>query len=86
MRINPCFLKLNFKGNPNESRARINEWVSDKTQKKISELFPDGSISMDTRLVVANALYFKGVLVFVNVAHLVHNNLSRQMCDLSIVY
>ncbi len=41
-------------------RGEINKWVSEKTEKKIPELFPQGSINSDTVIALANALYFKG--------------------------
>jgi serpin B len=41
-------------------RALINQWVSDRTHARISELMPSGSISADTRLVLVNAVYFHG--------------------------
>ena len=45
---------------PEKSREKINLWVESKTEQKIQELFPSGSISAATRLVLANAVYFKG--------------------------
>ncbi len=48
-----------FTGNPEKERADINAWVGRKTEGKIPELFPEGSIDSLTRLVLANALYFK---------------------------
>merc|ERR1719494_638771 len=45
---------------PEKSRKKINSWVESKTEKKIQELFPSGSLSAATRLVLANAVYFKG--------------------------
>ena len=41
-------------------RARINSWVAGRTQDKIKDLFPRGAFHPDTRLVLANAIYFKG--------------------------
>jgi len=40
----------------------INRWVEDKTKEKIRELIPTG-LSPDTRLVIVNAVYFKGAWV-----------------------
>lgn len=42
------------------SRARINAWVSDQTRTKIPELLPAGSLNELTRLVLVNAIYFRG--------------------------
>ncbi len=43
-----------------ESRTQINEWVASKTNEKIRELIPEGVLSDLTRLVITNAIYFKG--------------------------
>jgi serpin B len=51
---------LDFKTAPEESRATINQWVEEKTENKIRDLLPSGSITALTRLVVTNAVYFKG--------------------------
>lgn len=47
-----------FAADPNGSRRVINDWVSDETRKKIQDLLPEGSVTTDTRLVLANAIYF----------------------------
>jgi serpin B len=51
---------FDFAGNPEAARRRINEWVEGKTEGKIQDLFPSGTINPLTRLVLANAVYFKG--------------------------
>ena len=51
---------VSFREDPERERQRINGWVEEKTEKKITDLFPAGSINTDTRLVLANAIYFKG--------------------------
>jgi len=43
-----------------KSRAQINTWVSDTTKGKIKDLLPGGSVTPMTRLVLTNAVYFKG--------------------------
>ena len=45
---------------PEVARAMINNWVAGKTDNKIKDLFPPGSITESAALVLANALYFKG--------------------------
>lgn len=39
---------------------RINDWVRDKTKGKIDQLVSPSAINKDTRLVLTNAIYFKG--------------------------
>lgn len=51
---------VDFAKSANPSRVKINKWVSDTTKSKIPELLPSGSIDAMTRLVVTNAIYFKG--------------------------
>ena len=51
---------LNFIGQPDQSRATINRWVADQTNNKIQNILPTGSITPLTRLVITNAMYFKG--------------------------
>jgi serpin B len=41
-------------------RDRINKWVSDNTGQNIPELFPPKSFNSLTKMVIANAVYFKG--------------------------
>ncbi|XP_007522249.1 serpin B9 isoform X1 [Erinaceus europaeus] len=43
-----------------ESRDHINDWVSKQTEGKIQELLTKNSINAQTRLVLINAIYFKG--------------------------
>ncbi|MFA6361933.1 serpin family protein [Methanoregula sp.] len=54
---------LDFINRPEESRAIINRWVEQKTQNKIQDLVPAGGITPMTRLVITNAVYFKGTWV-----------------------
>jgi serpin B len=49
----------NFAGNPEEERAKINKWTSDRTSGKIPDLIPSGLIDPSTQLVLTNAVYFK---------------------------
>jgi serpin B len=53
-------LKLVDFNNPDEARALINLWVAAQTNDKIKELIPEGVLSNMTRLVLTNAIYFKG--------------------------
>ena len=45
---------------PEKARTEINDWVSDATNGKIEDLMKPGTITPLTRLVLANAIYFKG--------------------------
>jgi serpin B len=51
---------LDFITAPEESRTVINRWVEEKTEEKITDLIPQGSITPATRLVITNAIYFTG--------------------------
>lgn len=51
--------QLDFKRDPDGSRQTINGWVEDQTQNRIKDLLGPGTITVDTRLVLANAIYFK---------------------------
>ena len=48
-----------FMKNPDKSRVTINDWISDQTEARIEDLITEGAISPLTRLVLANAIYFK---------------------------
>ena len=43
------------------ARQAVNGWVQNQTNDRIKDLFPTGSIDNLTRLVLANAIYFKGL-------------------------
>ena len=43
-----------------KTRSAINRWVGGQTNQKIKELILPGTINPTTRLVLVNALYFKG--------------------------
>ncbi len=42
------------------ARRTINAWVEHETRDKIKDLIGEGSLGPDTRLVLTNAIYFKG--------------------------
>lgn len=50
---------VDYESDPGAARDRINEWVAERTEGKIPELFPEGTIDALTRLVLANAVYFQ---------------------------
>ncbi|WP_276254835.1 serpin family protein [Halomontanus rarus] len=51
---------VDFSGSPEEARQRINEWVEERTNDRIEDLLPEGSIDATTKLVLTNAIYFVG--------------------------
>jgi serpin B len=50
---------LDFKFNPTTATRSINDWVTDRTNGKISGLIPPDVLSKETRLVLVNAIYLK---------------------------
>ncbi|MBP7213554.1 MAG: serpin family protein, partial [Anaerolineaceae bacterium] len=44
---------------PEEARQAINLWVAAQTNDKIKDILPEGTLDELTRLVIANAIYFK---------------------------
>ena len=54
---------LDFIENPEGSRETINRWVEERTEDRIRDLLPPNSIDPLTRLVITNAIYFKGTWV-----------------------
>jgi serine protease inhibitor len=69
----PAFLNIargEYQANVNQAdfvtgaetaRGEINQWVAQQTKDKIQDILPTGSVTEATRLVLANAIYFKGV-------------------------
>ncbi len=51
---------LNFGRQPDQARMTINAWIEKETQDKIKDMLAPGVITPDTRLVLTNAIYFKG--------------------------
>ncbi len=49
-----------FRGAPEAARKTINDWVSERTGGRIQNLLPPGVIDALTRMVLVNAIYFKG--------------------------
>ncbi|KAG0557603.1 hypothetical protein KC19_11G143100 [Ceratodon purpureus] len=43
-----------------EACERVNKWAEYKTHGKIANVLPPDSVGSDTRLILANAIYFKG--------------------------
>ncbi|XP_053470813.1 leukocyte elastase inhibitor-like isoform X2 [Ictalurus furcatus] len=51
---------VDFKANAESARVNINNWVEKQTKEKIKNLLQKGIVDNSTRLVLVNALYFKG--------------------------
>ncbi len=51
---------LDFKSGYRSAGQRIASWVEHQTKGKIKELFAPGTLTAETRLVIVNAIYFKG--------------------------
>jgi serpin B len=51
--------ELDFSAAPEAARQAINAWVEKQTKDKIKNLMPEGSVTVATRLVLTNAIYFK---------------------------
>jgi len=52
--------KVDFRNDVEKARLTINQWVEEKTHEKIKDLIPKGVLKEVTRLVLTNAIYFKG--------------------------
>lgn len=51
---------MDFVGDTENSRSTINRWVEAQTNNRIKDLLPPGTVTPLTRLVLTNAIYFKG--------------------------
>ena len=51
---------VDYKRNAPQARKTINRWVAERTAGKIEDLIPEGELNRRTRLVLTNAIYFKG--------------------------
>ena len=51
---------LDFARETENSRLIINHWVEEQTNNRIKDLIPPGVLNQLTRLVLTNAIYFKG--------------------------
>ena len=50
---------VDYRKDPEAARGAINDWVSQSTNQKIQNIIPQGALDELTRLVLANAVYFK---------------------------
>lgn len=59
-RFGAAFHEADFAANPDAERGRVNAWVKEQTRDKVPELLKAGQVHTRTRLVLANAVYFRG--------------------------
>lgn len=52
--------EVDFRGAPERARGTINAWVAEQTRDKIRELLKPGALNAATKLVLVNAIHFKG--------------------------
>ena len=52
--------QADFVKNFEVERKKINTWVEQKTNEKIKKMIPKGLVGSSTRMVLVNAIYFKG--------------------------
>lgn len=53
-----ALFKVNYRGDREQIRQRINTWVEDNTNQLIKNLIKPGVLTDDTRLLLVNAIYF----------------------------
>lgn len=51
---------VDFQSGYEAQRKLINKWVSEQTENRINDLIPIGAVGAMTRMVLANAVYFRG--------------------------
>ena len=54
------FRQVDFKSSPDGVRATINQWIAQQTNDRIKDMLQPGTVTPATRLVLTNAIYFKG--------------------------
>ncbi len=55
-----AFREVDYVKQPALAVKTINDWVSDRTREKIKDLIRRDDVTADTRLILTNAIYFKG--------------------------
>jgi len=50
---------VDFVADPEAARTGVNDWVEEQTEDRIVDLIPPGVVTVDTRVVLVNAVYFK---------------------------
>lgn len=52
--------RLDFINETEKSRLYINRWVEEKTEERIKDILQQGDVTVETRLILTNAIYFLG--------------------------
>lgn len=52
--------KLDFVKNTANAEKSINQWVANKTNNRITDIIGQGTLPVDTQVLLTNAIYFKG--------------------------
>jgi serpin B len=55
---------VDFASEAEAARLAINAWIEEQTEDRIQDMVPPGMIDAMTRLVLVNAIYFKGAWMF----------------------
>lgn len=58
---NAVFKEVSFATDPDKARVQVNSWTKKETKGLIPEALPSGSVDENTRLLLLNTIYFKGV-------------------------
>lgn len=51
--------RLDFQKSPEKAASVINEWIGDRTERKITNILQPRSLTAETKLVLANTIYFE---------------------------
>ena len=52
--------RVNFRGETDAARIKVNDWVADSTGDRIRNLLRPGDVTRETRAILVNAIYWKG--------------------------
>lgn len=73
--------ELDFAHNVDGARQTINQWVEKQTADKIKDLIKPGMLGADARLVLTNAIYFKGTWADQFKKQMTHEEAFKQDAD-----
>lgn len=64
---------VDFAADPESARRQVNDWVHRATKDKIKDILPPGALDPSTRMILANAIYFKAAWEQAFVKKLTHD-------------